>query len=170
MLVINGTLFCLVVEAGDLILSLRLSRRSPQSYSPVKIKPPPNVLFLPELRLMVWKPRGILNEEALNQLLIYMGKKEATFGEPFNRFSDAVKLDAIDLNFRYVFHFSLFRRLSFVGRPPVKSAILVAGKHSAHYSKLHELLTQGSPLKVRIFLERAKAAKWLGVSVESLEE
>jgi len=134
------------------------------------MKLPPNVLFHDDLRLMVWRPHGILNEESLNQLLTYMGKKEATFGEPFNRFSDTLKLDAIDLNFRYVFHFSLFRRLACVGRPPVKSAILVAGQHSAHYSKLHQLLTQGSPLRVRIFQERDKAAKWIGVSVESLEE
>jgi len=135
----------------------------------VKTKLPPNVLFHDDLRLMVWRPLGILNEEALNQILIFMGKKEAASGEPFNRFTDTLKLDAIDLNFRYVFHFSLFRRLSFVGRPPVKSAILVAGQHSAHYSRLHELLTQGSPLKVRIFQEQDKAAKWLDVGVESLE-
>jgi len=31
------------------------------------------------------------------------------------------------------------------------------------------LLTQGSPLKVEIFEDRAEAAKWLGVSTETLE-
>ena len=133
------------------------------------MKPPPNFLFHDDLRLMLWKPQGILDEKALNQVLRFLGKKESTFGEPFNRFIDTLKLDAIDLNFRYVFHLSLFRRLSSAGRPPVKSAILVAGRHSGHYSRLHALLTQGSPLKVRIFQERAKAAKWLGVEAESLE-
>ncbi len=134
------------------------------------MKLPLHVVFHRDLRLMLWRPHGILDEKALNQILRFIGRKEATFGEPFNRFIDTLKLDAIDLNFRYVFHFSLFRRLSFVGRPPVKSAILVAGRHSAHYTRLHEVLTQGSPLKVRIFQDRDKAAKWLGVEVESLEQ
>ena len=57
---------------------------------------------------------------------------------------------------------SLF--LSYAGRPPVKSAILTL----AHYSKLHEMLTRGSSIKVRIFEEREAAAKWLGVPVELL--
>jgi len=34
---------------------------------------------------------------------------------------------------------------------------------------LHQILTQGSPIQVRIFRERADAAKWLGVSLETLE-
>jgi len=33
---------------------------------------------------------------------------------------------------------------------------------------LHALLTQGSPINVRIFQDRAKAARWLGVPVERL--
>jgi hypothetical protein len=34
---------------------------------------------------------------------------------------------------------------------------------------MHALLTQGSPLKVKIFLEREAAAKWLGVPLDSLK-
>ena len=33
---------------------------------------------------------------------------------------------------------------------------------------MHAMLTQGSPIKVRIFEEREAAAKWLGVPVELL--
>jgi hypothetical protein len=91
---------------------------------------------------------------------------EATSDEPFNRFTDGQALHAIDLNFRYVFDFALFRRLSYSGRPPVKSAILVSSLTLAHYSKLHEMLTRGSSIKVCIFDEREAAAKWLGVPVE----
>jgi hypothetical protein len=67
-----------------------------------------------------------------------------------------------------MFHVSLFRRLSYTG-PPVKSAILVRDHDFAHYSRLHAILTQGSPLQVRIFQERRKAAQWLGVPLETLE-
>ena len=70
--------------------------------------------------------------------------------------------------FRYVFHVSLFRRLSYAGRPPVKSAILVTSLTLAHHSKMHAMLIQGSSIKVRTFEEREPAAQWLGVSVKLL--
>ena len=63
-----------------------------------------------------------------------LGRLEAASNEPFNRFTDTLAVDAIDLNFRYIFHVSLFRRLSYAGRPPVKSAILVANETAAQYS------------------------------------
>jgi len=132
------------------------------------MKPPPDVLFHHDLRLMVWRPRGTVNEKAINKILEFMGKKEIASHEPFNRFTDASLVESVDLNFRYIFHVSLFRRLSYVGWP-VKSAILVTREELLHYSKLHQILTQGSPIQVRIFQERADAAKWLGISLETLE-
>jgi hypothetical protein len=50
----------------------------------------------------------------------------------------------------------------------VKSAILVSSLALAHYSKLHEVLTRHSSIKVRIFEEREVAAQWLDVPVELL--
>ena len=133
------------------------------------MKLPPDVQFHEDLRLLVWKPHGVLNEATLKQIRELIGDLEATSDEPFNRFSDGQALDAIDLNFRYVFDFALFRRLAYAGRPPVKSAILVSSLALAHYSKLHEMLTRGSPIKVRIFEDLEVAANWLGVPVELLK-
>jgi hypothetical protein len=130
--------------------------------------PPSDIQFHEDVRLLVWRPRGVLNEAALKHIVTLIGDLESKSGNPFNRFTDTLAADAIDLNFRYVFHTSLFRRLSYTGRPPVKSAILVSGPTRAHYSKMHAMLTQGSPIKVRIFEEREAAAKWLGVPVELL--
>jgi hypothetical protein len=130
--------------------------------------PPADIQFHEDVRLLVWRPRGVLNEAALKHITELIGDLEATSNEPFNRFTDGQALDAIDLNFRYVFDFALFRRLSYAGRPPVKSAILVSSFSLAHYSKLHEMLTHGSSIKVRIFEEREAAALWLGVPVELL--
>ena len=130
--------------------------------------PPADIQFHDDVRLLVWRPRGVLNEAALKHIRELIEELEATSNEPFNRFTDGQALDAIDLNFRYVFDFALFRRLSYAGRPPVKSAILVSSLTLAHYSKLHEMLTRGSSINVRIFEEREAAAKWLGVPVELL--
>ena len=134
-----------------------------------KLKLPPGVLFHQDLRLIVWRPRGLLNETAVNKIITVLAKLEAASHEPFNRFTDTLAVDAVDLNFRFIFHISLFRRLSYAGRPPVKSAILVTSSTNAQYSKVHALLTQRSPLSVRIFEVRDEAAEWLGVSKETLE-
>jgi hypothetical protein len=131
--------------------------------------PPAEVQFHENVRLLVWRPRGVLNEAALKHIRELIGDLEATSDEPFNRFTDSQALEAIDLNFRYVFDFSLFRRLSYAGRSPVKSAILVPSISIAHYSKMHELLTRHSSIEVRIFEDRGAAANWLGVPVELLK-
>ena len=58
----------------------------------------------------------MLNEAALKHIRELIGDLEATSDKPFNRFTDTQALEAIDLNFRYAFDFSLFRRLSYAGR------------------------------------------------------
>jgi hypothetical protein len=116
-----------------------------------------DIQFHEDVRLLEWRPRGVLNEAALEQIVTLIGNLEASSEIPFNRFTNTTAAEAIDLNFRYVFHVALFRRLAYAGRSPVKSAILVKSVTAAHYSKLHELLTRSSSIKVRIFEERAAA-------------
>jgi len=132
------------------------------------MKPPPDVQFHEDLRLLVWRPRGVINEAAVNKIIAFLGKLEGSSDKPFNRFTDALAADSVELNFRFIFHVSLFRRLSYAGRPPVKSAILAQDESMARYAKMHELVTQGSPLRVRVFEDRGEVAKWLGVPVEAL--
>ena len=87
---------------------------------------------------------------------------------PFNRFCDLHALEAVDLNFKFVFHVALHRRLVYARHPPIKSAFWVTSPATTHYAKLHAMLTDYSPLEVALFAENASAAKWLGVPVESL--
>ena len=105
----------------------------------------------------------------MNRIIAFLGDREGKVGSPFNRFTDMSALNAVDLNFKYVFHVALFRRLSRIGREVVKSAFLVTDPERARYIKLHAMLTDYSPLKVAIFKERPAAAKWLGVPVELLK-
>ena len=78
-------------------------------------------------------------------------------------------LHAFDLDFDFVFRISLHRRLVYANRPPVKSAFYVNSPAIARIVKLHALLTENSPLQVQMFKDFAGAAKWLGVSLETLE-
>jgi hypothetical protein len=129
---------------------------------------PAEVQFHEDARLFVWRPRGLIDEAAINKIISAIEDLEAQTQEPFNRFADTVAADEVELNFKYIIQVSLHRRLSYAGRPPVKSAILATDSTMIHYGRLHALLTQGSPINVRIFQDRQEAAKWLGVPVERL--
>jgi hypothetical protein len=130
---------------------------------------PPDLDCFEDARLFVWRPHGVLNEGALNKILAFLVLQEGRFGRPFNRFTDLSLIDAIDVTFKYVFHFALYRRLSRLGRETLKSAILVKSPEVGRYVKLHALITDHSPLKVKMFKEYTAAAKWLDVPVQLLQ-
>jgi hypothetical protein len=132
------------------------------------MKLPPDVEFYEDIRLIVWRPRGLVNKAALNKIITVLGEIETAFKEPFNRFCDTVGADAVDLNFEYIIHVSLYRRSFYGKRPPIKSAILATDATLIHYGKVHALLTQGSPINVRVFQDRKEAAQWLGVPIATL--
>ena len=131
---------------------------------------PAGLECLEDARLLTWRPRGVLTEATLNKILAYLVAQEGKFSRPFDRFTDLSLIDAVDVTFKYVFHFALYRRLSRIGREPLKSAILVTAPEVARYVKLHALVTDHSPLKVRMFKDYEAAAKWLDVSVELLRK
>jgi len=133
------------------------------------MKLPPEIQFHEDIRLLVYRPHGLVDEATVNKIISVIGELEATLKEPFNRFSDTVAADAVDLNFDYIIRVSLYRRLTYAGRPPVKSAILATNATAIHYARLHALLTQGSPIKVRVFQDRGEVAQWLAVPIERLE-
>ena len=132
------------------------------------MKLPPEVQFHEDIRLLVYRPRGLLDETTINRIVSIIGDLEAKLQEPFNRFFDTLGHDEVELNFRYVIKVSMYRVLSYGDRPPVKSAILATDSTIAHYCQLHAIITQDSPISVRIFQKREDAAKWLGVPIERL--
>ena len=132
------------------------------------MKLPPEVQFHEDVHLFVWKPHGVLDEAAINKVLGCLEDLEAKLQAPFNRFADTLAAHEVELNFKYVIQVSFHRRLAYAGRPPVKSAILATDATAIHYGRLHALLTQGSPITVRVFQDRERTAQWLGVPIELL--
>jgi Flp pilus assembly pilin Flp len=108
-----------------------------------KMMLPPDVEVHEDIRLLVYRPRGVLNRAAVNKIITVIGELETTLKEPFNRFSDTVEAHAVDLNFEYIIRVSLYRRRFYGRRPPIKSAILATNATAIHYGRLHALLTQG---------------------------
>jgi len=132
------------------------------------MKLPPEIEFHEDVRLLVYRPRGLIDEAAINKVISVIEGLEAATQEPFNRFSDTSETHEVELNFRYVIQVSLHRRLFHKGRAPVKSAILATDSTLIHYARLVMLLTEGSSIKVRVFQDRNEAAQWLGVPIELL--
>ena len=129
---------------------------------------PSNVEFHEDIHLLVYRPRGLVNKAAVNKIISVVGELETTLKEPFNRFSDTVAAAVVDLNFEHIIRVSLYRRRFYGNRPPIKSAILATDATLIHYAKVHALLTQGSPINVRVFQDRKEAAQWLGVPIATL--
>jgi hypothetical protein len=132
------------------------------------MKLPPDLEFHEDIRLLIYRPCGLINRAAVNRIISVLGELEITLKKPFNRFSDTIAADAVDLNFKYIISVSLYRRRFYGNRPPIKSAILATDHTLIHYGKVHALLTQGSPINVRVFQDRKEVAQWLGVPVERL--
>ena len=85
---------------------------------------PPDIEFLEDIRLFIYKPRGLLDEPSVSRAVNILTDLEAMLKEPFNRFSDTSAIERVELNYQYVIQVSLYRMLSYGDRPPVKSAIL----------------------------------------------
>ena len=128
----------------------------------------PDVEFHEDIRLLIYRPHGVIDEQAIKKVISVLEDLEARLREPFNRFADTLGADEVELNFKYVIQVSLCRRLSYAGHPPVKSAILATDSTMIHYGRLHAVLTQGSPINVRVFKDRQETAEWLNVPIERL--
>jgi hypothetical protein len=131
---------------------------------------PPEIEFHEDIRLFIYRPRGLLDEVEVSRTVNVLSDLEAKLREPFNRFCDTSEVDRVELNYRYVIQVSVYRVLSYADRPPVKSAILAPDPTIGHYFQLHALITKDSPITVRIFQQREDVAKWLGVSLQRLAE
>jgi hypothetical protein len=133
-----------------------------------KMKLPPDIEFHPDIRLLIYRPRGLIDETAINKIIGAIEDLEGETQEPFNRFSDTSDTHEVELNFRYVIRVSLHWRLSHKCGAPVKSAILATDSTLIHYARLLALLTQGSSIQVQVFQDCEEAAHWLGVPLELL--
>lgn len=132
------------------------------------MKVPDHLFYRKDQSLILWNPRGILDEATVTEVVAFIETVERRNPQPLDRFVDLSALDAVDLNFEFVFFAALGRRLSVKNKPAVKSAFYVTSPATMHYAKLHAMLTGHSPLGVSLFTDRAAAAKWLEVPVGAL--
>ena len=68
------------------------------------------VSFRDDLGLLIWQPRGILDEPHVEKIIAMLEQAEDEAEKPFNRYTDLSKLTQVDLSLDYVFKVSLYRR------------------------------------------------------------
>jgi hypothetical protein len=93
------------------------------------------IQFHEHLHPFVWRPRGILDEAMIDDIIECIKAKEDKVRIPFNRFTDLSVIDAIHLHFKYVFHAALHRRHRYMQHPPLKSAFYVTSRPLLTMSK-----------------------------------
>jgi len=129
----------------------------------------PRLSFNPDIRLLVFQPRGILDEPSMENAVAMMEKLEQETDKPFNRYTDLSTLDAIDLSIGFIYRISLHRRRVHENQPAVKSAFYATSEASLRLARTHLMLTDQSPLQVQVFNDADRAARWLGVAPEKLQ-
>ena len=67
--------------------------------------PPADVQFHEDIRLLVWRPRGVLDEAAINKVLGCLEDLEGKLQAPFNRFSDTLAADEVNSISNTLFRF-----------------------------------------------------------------
>ena len=127
------------------------------------------ISFRRELGLLIWQPRGILDEPHVERIIGLLEEAEDQAERPFDRYTDLSKLDQVDLSLEYVFKVSLYRRAVYGDRTPVKSAFYVEESDTAKVALTHAAVTAEAPLQVQVFLRKDPAAEWLRVAVADLE-
>ena len=129
----------------------------------------PWISFQHDIRLMVFEPRGILDEAQMLKAVEVLEGLEAATDLSFNRFTNLTKIDMIDMRYEFIFSISLHRRRAFTDQPPVRSAFYATSEAGLRLARIHVMLTDHSPLRVQLFEKMEGAAEWLGVSPDALQ-
>jgi len=127
----------------------------------------PDTRYHPECRLVTWHPRGLLDDRLADRIVEFMESKERIGGKPFHRFTDLSGLERLTIELDHVFEIAQRRRKSYRGAR-VKSAFYAVRLISLAIAQMYQELMEESAIEVGVFRDRAAAAKWLGVPVETL--
>jgi hypothetical protein len=134
----------------------------------VKLKLPPDAIFHHDLRLMVFRPRGVLSEKRIRTVVKMLDDAENKAAKPFNRFSDLSQLFAVDMDVEAILSVSLHRQVTYATPAPVKSAFYVTSDAVTRIATIHGLVMKSSYLNVKVFKTIGEAARWLRVRQDIL--
>ena len=125
--------------------------------------------YLPEYKLILWRPSGVLDFAKASMILELARFQEKILDEPFDRFIDWSQLTDVHLNFQQVENLAIHRRLDYEG-PRVKSAFFATSPVAYGIARMFAALMEPSPIDVRTFRQIEQPGEWLRVPVNVLRE
>jgi hypothetical protein len=125
--------------------------------------------FLPEHKLLIWHPKGVLDFAMASRTVDFLTFQERMLDEAFNRFSDWSMVSEVHINLEQINDLAAERRTTYGNGPPVKSAFLAKTFAASVVALMFSQLMKPSPIEVRAFRELGEASEWLGVPVEALQ-
>jgi hypothetical protein len=119
-------------------------------------------------RLMVGRPKGILDANTAQRIIEFVEIKELETENGFNRFCDLTRLEEIHLSFADVLRFAARRGTFNPNNVRVKSAFLATNPLAHGIARMYELMLHSPRIEVRVFSEIHVAAEWLAVKPDRL--
>jgi hypothetical protein len=135
---------------------------------PEILKDLPETRWYEDVRLVMWHPRGVLDDALADRIVDFIESEERIADAPFHRYVDFDALTEIRLQFGHAFQTAERRKTFYAGGPPVKSAIYCDWIVGFGMARLYAELMKDCPIEVRAFRDRKAAAEWLGVPVDIL--
>ena len=139
----------------------------------MKEKPPPVIRkgfprtwYYPKWQLLVWFPRGVLNEAFADQVFAFIEMEERIQDAPFDRYCDLSGLTGVRARLEHIFK-NAQRRLKV--KQPVRTALFADRPKIFEVAQIYEHLMDRAMIEVRSFQARAAAAQFLEVPVTALE-
>ena len=129
---------------------------------------PAHLWQYPAHDLVAWRPQGVLDDRLLDEIAEWLCAIDEV-SPPSKRFVDLSRLTMVAVRTSHVFKFARKRAEQFPGVTPVKSALFSQDWVGFGIARLYESLMNETPIDARAFLDRAKAAVWLGVPAEILK-
>ena len=132
------------------------------------IPEPAHLWQYPAHDLIAWQPQGVLDDRLLDEIGEWLCAIEKP-SPPEKRFVDFSRLTEVAVRTNHLFEFARKRAVQYAGVTPVKSALFSEDWVGFGIALLYESLMKETPIDARAFLDRAKAAVWLGVPAEILK-
>jgi hypothetical protein len=126
----------------------------------------PGTRFLPEWRLMMWGPRGLVSAPQVEAMLHWLEAVEPALGT-FHRFVDLSYMVEMRLRADEIAAIAKRRRERYRGEPVI--TVFLAGTALAYgLARIYEHLMSGTPIHVDVAVRFSSAARLLGIPPDAL--
>ena len=129
---------------------------------------PAHLREYPAHNLVTWQPQGVLDDDLLDEIGEWLCASEKASAS-LKRFVDFSRLTSVAVRTKHVFDFARKRAEQVARGTPAKSALFSEDWVGFGIALLYESLMKETALDARAFRDRATAAIWLDVPVETLK-